>query len=607
MERFENVPFHKIKYKPGFWRDRVLLNRNVSLESVLERFEETGRMEALRFTWRQKEHPLHFYYDSDVAKWIEAVAYQIKIDPRGMKKYERVVDKLVASMEKNQREDGYLNSYFQQVKPEEIYTNRDWHELYCSGHLMEAAVAYHAATGKDRFLRVMEKNADCIERAFFTEKTAKFSTPGHQEIELALVKMYRHTGKKKYLDMARGFLLARGRRADDDKNVSTQSETDLLHMTRVTGHAVRALYYLAGAADVARETEDEELLTVCRQLFADIATKTYVTGGFGSHHLCECFTVPYDLPNKEAYSESCAAIAMLYFIQRLQAFGPRGEYGDLAEKILYNTLLSSTSLSGDAFFYENPLEIDRAWTERNLSAREHRAIFKRVKVFDCSCCPPNINRIFSSLGDLFFTKGKDMLYVNQYVATEAADSWGALSVTTRYPMEGTVRLRLSDYRFEKIALRIPAFSKDAFSVTVDGKSAEGKMEDGYFILSVTPTSEILLHLTVRPVFLEANPRVHDDAGRVALTLGPIVYCIEEKDNGGNLSALAVDTGRRVKKQEKASFPLPCLVAKGRRDRNFAPLYRPVKGEGDEVELLFIPYAYFANRGASDMQVWVRKK
>lgn len=607
MERFTNVPFDRVQYKNGFWRERILLNRNVSLESVLERFEETGRMEALRFTWRKKEHPLHFYYDSDVAKWIEAVAYQIKLDPRGMKKYERVVDKLVASMEKNQREDGYLNSYFQQVKPEEIYTNRDWHELYCSGHLMEAAVAYHEATGKDRFLRVMEKNADCIERAFFTEKTAKFSTPGHQEIELALVKMYRHTGKKKYLDMARGFLLARGRRADDDKNVSTQSETDLLHMTRVTGHAVRALYYLAGAADVARETEDEELLTVCRQLFEDIATKTYVTGGFGSHYLCECFTVPYDLPNKEAYSESCAAIAMLYFIQRLQAFGPRGEYGDLAEKILYNTLLSSTSLSGDAFFYENPLEIDRAWTERNLSAREHRAIFKRVKVFDCSCCPPNINRIFSSLADLFYTEGKECLYVNQYVSTTLRHTCGRVDVTTRYPKEGTVRIRLSDYRYERIALRIPAFSADAFTVTVNGKKAEGALKDGYLTLPVSADCEILLRLSLRPVFLEANPRVHADGGRVALTLGPVIYCIEEEDNGRDLSALSVDTRRRVEKIQKEPFPLPCLVAQGERDRPFSALYRPAKGEVDKVSLTYIPYAYFANRPATDMQVWVRKK
>ena len=605
MKLYKNIPFSQISLTGGFWADRCRLNREVSIPSVYERFEDTGRMDALRFVYGKKEHPLHIYYDSDVAKWIEAVAYQYMRSPRGMGKYIKVIDRLVAAMKKNQREDGYLNSYFQQKEPEHIYEDRNRHELYCSGHLIEAAIAYHLATGKREFLDMMEKNVACIKRAFFTEGYAAFHSPGHQEIELSLVKLYRHTGKAEYLEMAKGFIENRGKYPGEG-GVHDQSETDLRHMTRIHGHSVRALYYLTGAADVAAETQDEELALICKQLFTDIQKKTYITGGFGSDYRFEGFTVPYDLPNREAYSESCACIAMLYFVERLQAFGPKGEYGDMAETVMYNNLLSSTSVSGDAFFYENPLEIDRRYFGRNLHNPGHKPIFERVKVFGCSCCPPNINRIFATLPGLFFTESEETLYVNQYVSCKVAGDFGKIALSTRYPIEGKIRITLSDFKKKVLALRLPAFAEGKYRL--EG-AAFVKEEAGY--LFVTPEKEeILFTLPLAAEFVEADPRVHDDCGRVALRRGPVVYCAEQKDNGENLNALAVDLRRRPKKEAAPASlktPFPALVAEGTRDREFAGLYRRARGESTPTKVRFIPYYLFANRGASDMQVFLRKK
>ena len=409
MKTVDFVPFRSVTLTDGFWKDRFDLNKNVSLSNVRKRFEESGRFDALRFNYAQTGKKPHFFYDSDVAKWMEAVAYLMEQDPDGMREHEALCEELIDCMERAQREDGYLNSEHQQIDPHLIFQNRDRHELYCAGHLIEAAIAYHKATGKDRFLKIMERYCDLIERVFLVEGSAEFMTPGHEEIELALIKLYRHTKKEKYLRLARFFLEMRGNNEKDkpiyeDNLFGSQDDTDIRHLESANGHCVRALYLYSGIADLAAETDDALLFENLEKVFSDITNgKMYITGGVGSTPTTESFTIPYDLPNRTAYTESCCAVAMMMFASRMRKLSKQAKYGHLSERVLYNAMLSSTSLDGKSFFYENPLEIalEEYGREVAVPKRQHARlpITERLEVFGCSCCPPNINRFFAHLGD----------------------------------------------------------------------------------------------------------------------------------------------------------------------------------------------------------------
>lgn len=373
---YRNLSFADVRLGKGFWADRCALNRTVSIDAVRDRFEETARMDATRFILR-KDKPPHIFFDSDVAKWMEAVCYLYRTDKRGMAKNMKTVRDLVARLEKHQREDGYLNSYYQMVEPEHTFTVRINHELYCAGHLLEAAIAYTEATGSERFLNVMRKNIAYIKRAFVTEKTAAFLTPGHPEIEWALIRAYRLTGEKEFLDLAGYFLDTRGRYPDKDPGYGgaigaeeSQDTYPIADTPAVRGHAVRAMYLYTAAAAYANETGDKALWTASERLFADLDTKTYITGGYGQTRCSEAVLGHYDLPNRTAYSESCAAIGMMFFAAEMMQRRPSALYANVIERIMYNNLLSSTSLSGDAFFYENPLEIDLAANGRELHPKK---------------------------------------------------------------------------------------------------------------------------------------------------------------------------------------------------------------------------------------------
>lgn len=328
MKKEKFVPFFEVSLKDGFWRDRYMRNKDVSIAAVKARFEESARFDALRFNYLKNGKAPHFFFDSDAAKWIEAVAYLLKTHRAELAKEEAFIDELVDCMEKAQREDGYLNSYFQQLEPNHIYSDRNKHELYCTGHLIEAAVAYEQATGKGKFVRIMEKNCECIERAFFTEKTAKFQTPGHEEIELALFKLWAHTGKEKYRRMAEDFLTLRGANEKDlpiygeKSERGAQDDVPVYGLKEANGHAVRAVYLYCAVADMARERDDGELKKALDAVWTDITErKMYITGGIGSTRVTESFTVAYDLPNLTAYSESCGAIGFCLFA----AYAPNGE------------------------------------------------------------------------------------------------------------------------------------------------------------------------------------------------------------------------------------------------------------------------------------------
>lgn len=610
------LPFEQVNLNNGFWRDRYTLNKQVSVKSVYERFEDSGRLDALRFNYLKNGKRPHFYYDSDVAKWIEAIAYLLQKDRDSMIQYEIVCDELINCMEKAQRDDGYLNSFHQQIEPQNIFKIRNNHELYCAGHLIEAAIAYTKATGKEQFLRIMERYCDCIYNAFITQKTAAFITPGHEEIELALMKLYDYTANPKYLKMAKFFLANRSNQDEqyiyDGNKYVTQDDTNIYNLHEANGHSVRALYLYSGIADFAGEANDETLLSNLKDVFDDIINKKmYITGGVGSTYRTESFTVPYDLPNMTAYSESCCAVAMIMFATRMREMDASAKYGHVVERVLYNSMLSSTSLDGKSFFYENPLEIALEEYDREVAVptnnRERLPIKQRLELFKCSCCPPNINRFFAELGSFICIEENEHVTVEQYINSDIDTSYGHLTIDGKYATEGKVRISSKDYHAKTLAIRIPEWCEMA-TVKLDGNLAESVQHDGYAYFDVGITFNLLLDFHIKPIFVSANPCVRADAGRVALTYGPLVYCLEGVDNGTRLNQIEVDISEINKVEISADFhkfysiSMPALRLKPQ-----AALYYSARENEYEIcTAKFIPYYAFANRGECDMLVWIRK-
>lgn len=620
MKTSNFISFEQIELKNGFWLVRYDVNKSVSIENVRKRFEETGRFDALRFNYLKNGRRPHVFFDSDVAKWIEAVSYIYAKDPESMRDNMALCDELISCMEAAQRPDGYLNSAHQQLFPENIFRLRHNHELYCAGHLIEAAIAYQRATGSDRFLRIMERYCDCIYRAFISEKTAAFTTPGHEEIELALIKLYRHTGCEKYLEMARFFLANRAVAANekyppDGNPREHQDDADIYHLREANGHCVRALYYYCGIADLAAETGDERLIDNLQAVFSDITgKKMYLTGGVGSTHRGEGFTVGYDLPNFTAYNESCAAIAMIMFARRMRMIDRSARYGHVAERVLYNAFLSSTSLDGKSFFYENPLELSLEDYGRECavseSKREHLPIKQRVEVFSCSCCPPNINRFIGELGDFICLEEDGHVCVEQYISADISTSFGMLTIDERYAADGHATICSDDYTAGILAIRSPEWCR-TFGAVLNGKPVEPEIREGYAYFEVGTVFRLELDFHPEPVFVAANPRVRADAGRVALTYGPLVMCIEGVDNDARLNQISVD----IKDISRASLTLddtpcamPVITLPAYRDNDHDGLYFAADESGSHaISLKFIPYFAFANRGESDMLVWVRRR
>lgn len=598
------IPFYEVTLNEGFWKERFLLNKEVSVEAVYRQFEKTGRFDALRFSPKEGSE-IHFYFDSDVAKWIEAVACLIK-GGYDMSRYETVIDGLVERMAENRLDNGYINSYFQQKAPDKIFSDRDMHELYCAGHLIEAAIAYDDATHKHKFLSLMEDYAELICRIFVEEKSAQFTTSGHPEIETALFGLYRYTGRKKYLEASEYFLFERHKNPQRCREFTNdkydQCEVSVYDLEKAEGHAVRAVYLYRAMAQVALETEDEKLKAALDRLFADMEKKTYITGGIGSASVGESFTVPYDLPNLTAYSESCAAIGLLLLCNEMEKFALNSAYADLAERIMYNSLLSSTSLDGKKFFYENPLEIRRKEygkeTSINEKFRTRLPVSERVEVFWCSCCPPNINRIFARLPEFLYGEYENALVVRQYVSSSVR----GVSVSVD-PVSGSVRISGKNYDAGKIYLRKPVWAESA-EITLNGKNASYETINGYLVLDVGKKFEIALTFPLKPKFVYADPRVSADAGRVALTYGPVVYAIESADNGGELNALIVDVNAEVYGEYNRLYALCDLYAEGCRE-SAESLYSFAPPAREKVKLKFVPYFTFANRGG-DSLVWVRR-
>ena len=588
----------------GYLYEKQELNRTVTIRAVYDRFLESGRIGAFDFNWKPgMPHQPHVFYDSDVAKWMEGASWILckHEDALLTERVERLIDRIV----QNQQPDGYFNIYYTVCKPGERFTDRSMHELYCAGHLIEAAVAYARATGRERFLHCMERYADCIYRIFVEEQSASFVTPGHEEIELALLELYRYTGNGRYLELSKWFLEQRGGKwKEKDRDFAppaeTQSHLPVRKQTEAVGHAVRAMYLYTAMADLARITEDGELLAVCKQLYADVTEKKmYVTGGIGSTRIGEAFTVPYDLPNEDAYAETCASIGLLFFCRRMLENENLAAYADTIERALYNGVLSGLSPEGDAFFYENPLEITLAKRYPYAIGSPHpMAITRRVTLFDCSCCPPNLNRLLPRLGEYLYGLEEDTLYINQYAQSTLHGEGVSCTVETDYPRDGRIRLTAKGVR--RVAFRIPGWCGH-FEL-----NCPYELRDGYAY--VENRGEILLSLDMEPFAVHASVRVAEDAGRLCVQMGPVVYCAEGVDNGEDLHTLALSPDFPRAPYERKwdeRFGLDTLEVSGYRVEaaegglytRMAPTLRPEK-------IRLIPYNAFASREESDMRVWL---
>lgn len=599
----KNVPFYDLKVTDGFWAERQRTMEEKTVWAVYDRFKETGRIETM--DCKPHEVKPHIFWGSDVVKWMEGAAYILeqKEDPALWAK----VDELIGMIEEGTREDGYYNSYYNSPDAEERFSNREDHELYSLGHMIEAAVAL-SHLGDDRLLKICCKNVELVDRIFRLEGSAAFDTPGHQEIELALVRLWQTTGEQRHRDLAEYFVQKRGRsekdqaffqlpkRRGDEKGTYTQAHLPAEEQLTAEGHAVRALYFYCAMADLAEATDNDKLRRAVEALFDDIyQKKMYITGGVGSQKTGERFTIPYHLPNREAYAETCAALSLALFARRLYQACPDGRYGDAAERALYNGMISGLSLEGDAFFYSNPLEMD---VERDGIIQGYSPALERKKVFSCSCCPPNLVRLIPSIADFVYTYDAEYLYVHQYIPTVGTVDGAKVELQTAYPADGKVKIA---YNGKKLALRKPAWCR---KVITDHPYRE---ERGYLYFE---TDTVEIDFVMEPVFYTAVDAVHENSGRVALMRGPIVYCIEGQDQPAKPFNCRVDPSQAVRVTEETYGGYPVLQAVGAVAVPTAQteLYAPYQAEElQPCTLRYIPYYTFANRGADDMQVWVLKK
>lgn len=574
------------------------------------------------------------FCDTDAYKWLEAVAYCIENGSGG--KFEHIADELIDLVSRAQRPDGYLNTYFTLVAPEQRWLNlTEGHELYSAGHLFEAAVAYYKATGKGKLLDVACKFADLICDVFGPGDEQCKGYPGHQEIELALVKLYHVTGRIKYLNLADFFINERGARPNylieeikrrkgerlfkefaDYEEEYAQTHQIPVEQTTAEGHAVRALYMYTAMADLAIEQGDDQLYNACEKLWNNITRKRmHITGGVGSSGHLERFTVDYDLPNDSTYCESCASIGLMMFGQRMSILTGDASYYDVVEKALCNTVLAGISVTGDSYFYVNPLEV---WPE-NCKPSTSMSHVKPVRQgwFSVACCPTNIARTLASLGQYIYCQDDSSLLINQFISSEVETNLGGSKITLKLEsglmQDGTVKLSLRTSGECSLKIRLPGYCEHP-ELEIDDQSVRPRIEKNYAVIKFTKagTHEIIIKFDVTPHFVAANHKVREDVAKLALVKGPFIYCLEEMDNGSELASILVDPEVQFCERDAlANMPgrLPVIQYQGRKVVSSIPneemLYGKPKWKLEDVDLLAIPYCLWCNRKPGEMLVWQR--
>jgi uncharacterized protein len=625
------VAFTDVRFEDNFWKVRLEANRDVTIPTNFKRCEETGRIDNFVKAAGKMAgaHTGLFFNDSDVFKVIEGASYSLSLYPdAGLESY---LDDLIAKIADAQEDDGYLYTA-RTINPSAVTAEKEgltrWsnlkvnHELYNLGHMYEAAVAHYQATGKKTFLNVALKSADLVDSVFGKDK--KRDVPGHQEIEMGLVKLYRVTGKERYLKLAKFFLDERGHHENGrqvygwpDNLGYAQDHEPVTEQKEAVGHAVRAVYMYAGMADVAALTGNQNYIKALDALWENVvAEKIYLTGGLGARHHGEAFGDNYELPNATAYNETCAAIASMFWNHRMFLLHGDAKYIDVLERTLYNGFLSGISLQGDSFFYANPLESDGHWPF-NVKVGATRSPW-----FECSCCPPNVARLFPSIPGYVYAQKDDVLYVNLYGSStgKVALSQVALSQVTmqqgnvtlqqetNYPWDGSIKLIVNPEQEAEftLALRIPGWAQgevvpsdlytyleqsyESPTVSVNGGATSPKLKQGYIHIKRQwqrgDTVELNLPMPVRRVVSHKN--VKDNVGKVAVERGPIVYCAEAVDNEGKaLNSALKDTSR--------------LTAT--RDEDLLGGVTVIQGNG----LALIPYYAWSHRGEGEMVVWLERQ
>jgi uncharacterized protein len=620
------LSFTNVVIDDAFWSPRIKVNREQTIPHQYQQCKETGRIDAFKLNWKPgMENEPHIFWDSDVAKWLEAASYSLATHPDP--ELEKLVDEVIALIASAQQPDGYLNIYFTVVKPGELWTDlRDAHELYCAGHLIEAGVAHFEATKKRTLLDVVCRYADHIDSVFGMEEGKKRGYCGHQEIELALVKLYRITGEKRYLKLSQFFIDERGQEPHyftqekvdrkgffhefmkylDNIKEYNQSHKPVREQSKVVGHSVRAMYMYSAMADLAGEFGDESLLKACERLWDHLHTKNmFITGGIGSTGKNEGFTYDYDLPNETSYAETCAAIGLVYWNHRMLQLECDGKYADAMERALYNGVISGVSLDGKKFFYANPLA--------SIGDRHRR------EWFGCACCPPNLARLLASLGGYVYSQSIDDLIVHLYVQGEAKFNFHGQQITlkqkTEYPWNGRLSINISLDKPDTfgIKLRIPEWCKKAqLKVNKEEIEITGKLEKGYVRIERLWKNNDLIELDLfMPIErIYSHPNVRQNANHVAIQRGPIIYCLESIDNVDFLHKLSLTKEGILTSIYDESLLGGVVKIVGDAelvdDHNWKEkLYSTEKPKNKPFEITAIPYFAWDNRASGQMRVWIQ--
>jgi len=609
------VPFTDVVIADEFWAPRIETNRKVTVPYDFQKCEETGRIDNFAKAGGLMEGKFEgiYFNDSDLYKVIEGAAYSLKSHPDpGLERYvDGVIDKIASA----QWEDGYLYTFYSLPKrqPEKRWTDvRNKHELYCAGHFFEGAIAYYQATGKRKILDVAIRLADYIDSVFGPDK--KHDVPGHEEIEIGLVKLYRVTGDEKYLALAKFFLDERGQ-SERRKiyGAYCQDHKPVVEQDAAVGHAVRAGYLYSGMADVAALMDDTGYVEALERIWWDVVSKKlYITGGVGARGGGESFGEDYELPNKTAYCESCAAIANAMWNHRMFLLGGDAKYIDVLERVIYNGFLSGISLSGDKFFYPNPLASD--------------GNYERSPWFGCACCPTNIVRFVPSLPGYAYAQQGNVLYVNLFIGGSATikmpDNTVRLKQQTRYPWDGDVKITIEPERSKKftICVRIPGWarnepvpsdlyrflneSSEKVTLKVNGESVELNIDKGFASISRRwkkgDTIELNLPMPIRWVVSHEN--VRDNTGRTAIQRGPVVYCLEGVDNPQGVAKLILQANARLRDEYRGDLLGGIVTVKGQ-----GRIQQPRQESEmvlNSIEVVAIPYYAWAHRGISEMAVWL---
>ncbi len=643
-----NAPLlSEVKIEDEFWSPYISLVQNIMipyqwkiLNDEVENAAPSHSIENYRIAAKESEGEYYgaVFQDTDLAKWLEAAAYSLSLRPD--EELEKQADDAIELIGRAQQADGYLDTYYTIKERQNRWTNLyEGHELYTAGHLIEAAVAYYEATGKRKLLDIMCRTADLICRLFGRNEGQMDGVPGHPEIELALVRLYYATQEERYLEQAKYFIDARGSSpnyfARELENPSfhhifpefahlgynnVQAHMPVRSQKTADGHAVRALYLYSSMADVGYECQDETLIEACRELFDNIAQRQmFITGSVGAAADGECFTCDYDLPNNYNYSETCASVALALFSLRMMQIERNGKYADVFERALYNTVLGGMALSGKEFFYVNPLETVPEHLQANRTL--HHVLPERRPWLGVACCPPNIARTLTSLAKYIYAVDDSAVYINLFVSNKAELKLGNktvdLQMKTRYPYEDEVIIKIGNPQDAAFALAIrePGWGRIR-SLIINGSSSKPKRRDGYIMIDTLPSSDSTIQVSfdMEPVFVRAHPRVRADVGKLAIARGPLVYCLEEADNGKNLGSLMVSAKTALKAEFDPALLNGTVVITADAERLTeeewdGKLYRYGLSENRTVpyKIRAIPYCLWNNRGIGEMLVWIHQK